>query len=115
MATSTPESYDLTCDQRLMVLTCRSLGMKYEEIAAHLHITQRQVQHACEAGHPTPKKRSGRPRILTEEQTDQLIKFVTSSSYTRRLPLHEVARLFQPKVSEKAIRHALKSRGYSRY
>ena len=65
---------DLSRDQRIQIITLRGTGMTYQEIRAHLlqstslDFSERQIQTACDAGHPTPSKRAGRPSILTEAQ-----------------------------------------------
>lgn len=59
---------DLIRDQRMQALTLNLAGWTYIQIADHLKITRNQVQTACKAGHPTPKKRDGRPLVLSEEQ-----------------------------------------------
>jgi hypothetical protein len=48
-------------------------------------ITIRQVSYACLTNHATPQKRSGKPPILSLEQTAQLIAFVTSSRLARQM------------------------------
>jgi DNA-directed RNA polymerase specialized sigma24 family protein len=49
-------SFQLTRDERLQILTLRSLNMKYEDIAKHLGVSIRHVQLACHVGHPAPSK-----------------------------------------------------------
>ena len=72
MAPSTPPYFQLTRDERLQILTLRSLNMKYEDIAKHLGVSIRQAQLACQAGHPIPSKRSGRPLAMKDEEIDYL-------------------------------------------
>ncbi|KAB8073119.1 hypothetical protein BDV29DRAFT_141618 [Aspergillus leporis] len=83
MTPSTPPHFQLTRDERLQILTLRSLNMKYEDIAKHSGVSIRQVQLACKAGHPTPSERSGRPLAMKDEEIDYLIRFITSSRYAR--------------------------------
>ena len=50
-------------------------GWSKSEIAAHLQVTVRQVRYA--ASQPiTPRKKTGRPRMLTYNQVQQLIQAV---------------------------------------
>ncbi|EDN05860.1 conserved hypothetical protein [Histoplasma mississippiense (nom. inval.)] len=58
----------LTRDQRQDILLLRSLEWTYEKISNHLKITYQGVQYTCELGTATPKKHTGRPSQLTEEQ-----------------------------------------------
>lgn len=115
MAPSTPPHFQLTRDGRLQILILRSLNMKYKDIAKHLGVSIRQVQLACQAGHPTPSKRSGRPLAMKEEEIDYLIGFITSSVYARYLTYRELASHLDLGYSQWAIRSALLSRGYRRY
>ena len=116
MNPTTPIHHQLTRDERLRIRTLRACTkLTYEEIAHCLHVTVRQVQLACQASHPTPKKRPGRPLFLKEEQIDRLIEYVTSSKYTRRLSYSELAIHLDFNCSKLAIKAALNSRGYYRY
>ncbi|KAH7047593.1 hypothetical protein B0J12DRAFT_667539 [Macrophomina phaseolina] len=111
------KSRDLTRDERLQCLTLRSVGGEYQKIAQKLGCTARQVQHACEAGHPTPSKRTGRRLKLKPHQIDELEAFICSSIENRLLSYSALA--YRPfrhfDVSEGAIKNALESHGYGRY
>merc|ERR1711937_307202 len=50
----------------------RSAGWTYQQIATHLHLTLRQVQHAA-TPQATPRRSTGRPPI-TEAQPEELIE-----------------------------------------
>ena len=78
-------------------------------------MTKRQVQHTIRNHLTPPKKRSGRPSALNEEQVDELVLFVTSSA-TRRMTYLDLSRIAFPNwnVSERVIKGALNRRGYER-
>jgi hypothetical protein len=66
---------DTTRDQRLQVPTLHDTGFTYTQIRERLGLTFRQVQYAVRH-RVTPKKRSGRPSILTQEEVDHIIMWV---------------------------------------
>ncbi|KAF2456718.1 hypothetical protein BDY21DRAFT_269409, partial [Lineolata rhizophorae] len=111
MEPQTPRRHrpNLTRDQRLQCLTLRSIGWTYEAIARHLNISQHQVQWACHTDHPTPRKRRGRPPVLSEAQVDQLEAFIRASRTNRLMSCLELAAgpFRHWNVSEYAIRNAL--------
>lgn len=107
---------DLSRDQRVQCHTLRSIGWTYADIAAHLQITSRQVQTACAQDHPTPKKRPGRNRILTESQINELETFICLSRTNRLMSYLQlsIGPFAHFGVGQFAIRRALRSRGYRR-
>lgn len=70
-APSTPVR-DTTRDQRLQVQTLHDVGFTYTQIREKLGLTLRQIQYAVQH-RLTPKKRSGRPGLLTQEEIDTLV------------------------------------------
>ncbi|EED17445.1 transposable element tc3 transposase, putative [Talaromyces stipitatus ATCC 10500] len=115
-ASTTPQRYQLTRDDRLQIQVLRTYaGLTYEQIAQRTGFTIRQVQSACQANHPTPQKRKGRSLFLKSEEIDRLIEYVTRSRYTRRLSYSELALHLNLNCSKLAIKSALNSRGYFRY
>ena len=46
------KSFDLKRDQRIQILLLREIGWSYDQIASQLQVIRRQVQYACETGHP---------------------------------------------------------------
>ncbi|KAM7190946.1 hypothetical protein V8F33_009179 [Rhypophila sp. PSN 637] len=60
-------------DARISIRTLRSAGWTYQQIATHLRLTLRQVQHAATT-QATPRRSSGRPPLLTEAQVEELIE-----------------------------------------
>merc|ERR1711937_112561 len=60
-------------DTRISIRTLRSAGWTYQQIATHLHLTLRQVQHAATT-QATPRRSTGRPPF-TEAQPEELIEF----------------------------------------
>jgi hypothetical protein len=97
-------------DDRIRIRTLRLAKFKYEAIANLLSLTLRQVQHACAAERDTPKKRPGRPPIITAEQ------FIKQSLENRLMPYRELARgpFAHFGVGEGAIGRSLRSRRYRR-
>ena len=69
--------------ESLQCRTLRDIGWAYQAIAQHLKVMERQVQHVCTSrDHNTPKKRSGRPVIITPEQTQMLIHVASYVIFT---------------------------------
>ncbi|KNG52823.1 transposable element tc1, partial [Stemphylium lycopersici] len=112
---STPKHRkQLTRDQRLMVHTLYNAGNTQKWIANHLGFTIRQVQYVLKRP-LTPKKRPGRPGVLTPEQVQELIDFVRSSQETRQMTYFELAHHFEDwHIGEYVVRSTLRSRGYRR-
>ena len=75
----------LSRDQRLQVQTLSLAGHDHQYIADLLKISVRQVGYAIHAERVTPKKRTGRPRQLTDEQIDELVAYVTHSRASRQI------------------------------
>ena len=104
----------LTRDERLTVRALRSQNLIYEQIASQLGITYRQVQTACTADRPIPRKSRGQRRKLSEDQLDEIIEFITSSKETRRMPYETVIKELQLPVCKSTLRKALARREYHR-
>jgi transposase len=117
MPPSTPPRRHLTRDQRLQIRTLRGIGLTYERIASHLKVSYQQVQRACQAEQSTPKKHTGRPSKLSQEQVDELIAYIRQSRETRRTSYLRLATKVFPHwgVGEYAIRSSLRRAGYRRY
>lgn len=116
----TEERFHLSRDERHTILVLREANYTYGEIVEHFkrrgyaNITYRQVEYTCQQNRPTPKKRSGRPSILTVEQVDQIEEFIRASRDGRRMSYGKIIEYFTFDVKESALRRALKARGYSR-
>ena len=77
----------LNRDTRLQILTLRSIAkFTHAKIAETLNVSVNQVRWAIKAGHPTPSKRKGRPKIITSEHVDEIEAFVCSSREIRQMP-----------------------------
>lgn len=87
-----------------------------KDIAARLGVTERQVGYATRAGHPTPKKKTGRRPLLSEEEEEELVAFVCASRKNRRLTFIQIAdlKLFGEGIGYKAIKNALERQGFHR-
>ena len=112
-ATNT-EKRHLTRDEILEVRVLRDLGWTYEAIAAHMKITQFQVQYSVLRIYPTPEKRSGRPTVLRKDQEEELIEYICSSKHTRRQTYYSLSRQFPWGVGEGTIRSVLRRNGFNR-
>lgn len=81
------KSNDLSRDTRLQILTLHNIAKwNMLKIAKVLGVTYEQVRTAVKAGHPTPQKRIGRTRLISEEQIDEIELFVCQSKKNRRMP-----------------------------
>lgn len=112
---SVPRHKYLTRDDRIRIRSLRNEGYTYRRICDSVGCTERQVGYAL--SHPlTPKKRGGRPPELTKDQVDDIELFVTLSQAGRLMPWDQLAVTFSHfGVGKKAIRTAMKNRGYRRY
>lgn len=88
----TPKRKHLTRDMRLRI---RSLyfDSKWTQpaIAGYLKISENQVQYTCQPEGPTPRRRSGRPPLLSKPEVELLIEFVCSLKEARQLPWSALA------------------------
>ncbi len=113
---TTPTRRHLNRDERLRIQTLRDVGFKYNQIYDALGYSYKQIQRACLASRPTPKKRSGRPPVLSEEQVDEIELFIQSKRSRRLLSYERLAIHFKElEVGPQAIKNALERRGYRRY
>ncbi|KAL2194973.1 hypothetical protein P885DRAFT_16390, partial [Corynascus similis CBS 632.67] len=70
-----------------------------------------QVKRAIKE--PIPQKRSGRPPVMSSEQQQELVDFVTASKKNRRMSYLELStKLFNGIFGEYAIRSTLRRLGY---
>jgi len=66
---ATPKKRQLTRDEGIQILAFRRLGMTYEAIAKQFrNVTTFQVEYLIHKGHPTPRKRPGRPPFISDDQ-----------------------------------------------
>lgn len=100
-------------DDRLRVQAMRLAGLTYAKISELLHLTPHQVAYAVNHP-PTPKKRQGRPGLLTEEQIQSIIQWVCSSKEARRTPWCQIPIILQLNCSFYAVRNALRKAGFRR-
>jgi MoxR-like ATPase len=86
-------SHFITRDDRIRVHALANAGLTHSLISAQLNLSVRQVEYSVGVP-PTPKKRSGRPRLLNPEQVQELIQFVRSSRATRQMSWQALAAHF---------------------
>ena len=106
-------AYYTSRDSRIQVQTLLRIGHPVKDIASSLDLSYRQVRYAA-INPVTPRKRSGRPPLLTAEEIDYLIEFVCSSAKNRRLPWSALPAALGWDCSQYAVRHALRKAGFSR-
>jgi hypothetical protein len=64
---------------------------------------------------PTPKKKTGRPKIINTPTRKRLVEFATSSRANRRLSYIQQIRIAQIDCSSDTLYRAFKKEGYKRY
>jgi len=105
----------LTRDQRRACQLLRSIRWRYAKIPEHTGFTLWQSGYACclsFASPATPKKRSGRPPVLTQAQMEDLIAYVCMSARNRRLSYEQLAAELEFGVGKSTIRAALIREGF---
>jgi transposase len=104
---------DAPRDERLQVQTLRRAGLSYSQIQEQLNLTPHQIAYAI--NHPTtPKKRKGRPSMLSQEEIDHIIHWVCASPRNRRTAWAKIPIILELNVSFYAIRTALRNAGFAR-
>ena len=92
---------DLTRDQRRDCQLLHSIGWSYSQIHRKTGFTLHQIAGACQADRPTPRKRNGRPPILTQAQVEELVEFVCASAKNRRMSFAQLAEVMEFGVKSK--------------
>ena len=113
---TTPKRQHLYRDERLRIQTLRDVGFKYKQIQEALGYSYRQIQGAYLASRPTPKKRSGRPPVLSEKKVDEIELFIRLKRSHRLLSYERLAigPFKELGVGFKTIKNTLKRRRYRR-
>ncbi|KAI0996680.1 hypothetical protein K3495_g11503 [Podosphaera aphanis] len=103
----------LTRDQRLQILTLHGARKTHREIASQLGVTYNQARATIRSGRVSPQPRSGRPRVLSAAQVDEMEEFIRQEA--RQVSYLEISLHFSHwGVGEFAIRSALKQRRHER-
>lgn len=107
---------EVTPDQKDSIIACRKLGATQLSIAEAVGCSRATVSRVLSIKHEIPRKRPGRPRIMTSPKRKKLTTAVLKSKGNRRLNLAEVGNLFSKqnkgqKVSGRTIQRALKREG----
>ncbi len=108
----TPHTRHSTRDERLQVQTLRNAGLNYSQIRAQLGLTLHQIAYAVQH-RITPKKRKGRPTILTQQEIDDIITWICASKANRRVSWVQIPVILDLNIGQYAIRHALRNAGFS--
>jgi hypothetical protein len=74
---------ELMHDQKRDCQLLHSIGWSYPKIERHTGFTYNQIGKACRESQSTPRKKSGRPPVLTQAQVEELVEFVCTSSKNR--------------------------------
>ena len=110
-----PRAPELTRDQKRDCQLLHSIGWSYNQIHKQTGYTIRQIGGACsQEARATPKKRSGRPPLLTQAQVEELVEFVCASATNRRISFTKLAEVLDFGVKKDAIRTALLHEGFHR-
>ncbi|KAF2874262.1 hypothetical protein BDV95DRAFT_475229, partial [Massariosphaeria phaeospora] len=95
-------------DDRIRVQALAQAGHSRSFISTQLGVSKAQVRYSGGVP-PTPKKRSGRPPLLSPEQVEELIQFVRQSRATRQMSWAALANHFSEwNVTKYPIRYALR-------
>ena len=103
---------DLTRDQRRDIRLLREIGWKYRDIHAFTRATTNQIRTAV--GKATPRKKTGRPPLLSQAQIDELVDFDCASAKNRRMTYTQLTEALDFRVKRDAIRTALTRKGFHR-
>lgn len=116
---ATKHRHHTTRDQRRDIKMASRCGLTEHQIVKQMQsngytLTVRQVRYALQQP-DTPKKRVGRPQILTRDQREELVEFVCSSKQGRRMTYEQLAKHFAWwEVKKDGIRAALEREGFHR-
>lgn len=80
---------EFTYKERVKVQTLREVGWSLRRISDHTSISTSSVFNICNTP-TTPKKRKGRPEVLSEADRQKLVEFVQQSALNRRMTFAEV-------------------------
>ena len=110
-----PKAPDLIRDKKRDIQLLHSIGWSYPQIERFTGHTYNQIANACRSGvRATPKKKSGRPPLLSQAQVEELVEFVCASSQNRRMSFAQLATTLDFGVKKDAIRMALQREGFHR-
>ena len=96
---------------RTLILEAKCTYSKVKELTG---FSTKQIRNALKS--PTPARRPGRPPVMTSDEVDKLISYISASRANRRRTYLELSIfLFNQKYGESAIRSTLRRLGYKRY
>src|SRR5579859_805830 len=91
---------------------CESRRFPLREITNIIDIAKSTVEDIKQRGTGITKPRSGRPKKLTSRDIRQMIRYLRTSKFTRRVQLTRLKKLFSLTVHPNTIQNALKAAGY---
>ncbi|KAJ2898738.1 hypothetical protein MKZ38_003691 [Zalerion maritima] len=103
-----------TRDQRIQVEILMRAGHNFARIMELTGLTYNQVRYVSNAvrnGDLEPRPRTGRPRMLSEEQVKQLVEFVNASEENKNMAYKRIPEAMGWDCTHHAIRHALRRAG----
>lgn len=74
-------------------------------------VSYKQVRYTCLANDPTPKKRSGAPHLLSDQQINDTIAWIRESSERRNMSCAEIVHQRQLQCSPETLQRAFKRVG----
>ena len=104
-----------TRDQHIQVQALLQASQSYATIMRITGLTYSQVEYASRHKIVTPRKRSGRPSLLSEKQVSELLAFVCASKHNRRMAYHKIPQALGWDCKVWSIRHALRKAGFARH
>ena len=83
-----------------------------QDITNIINIPKSTVFAINKRGTGVNKPRSGRPKKLSRRHIRQIIRYIRTNKFTRRVTLTRLKNLFRLEVHENTIRNALQEAGY---
>jgi transposase len=91
---------------------CASDRFPLREISNIINIPKSTVEDIKQRGIGVSKPRSGRPKKLSSRDIRQIIRYLRTSKFTRRINLCSLKKMFNLTVHENTIHNALVTAGY---
>ena len=84
----TPPQKQATPDHHIQLEALLKVNTPYQVISSVTGLSIRQIRYYIQhsIGHTTARKRPGRPLLLSPDEIQRVIQFITSSKKGRRMP-----------------------------